>query len=106
MQAVTRESRHVVCDGALIGIAAWIGPVDAEPAVLVERNAHSVDIPLEHPLNRGVVCRTLEDLASLHAHVLSSRVAESLKDNGLALIIDELVAGNSDSPADCETKES
>ena len=52
----------------------WVDAVDAEPAVLIKRDAHRVDRPGQHvPDGRIVVRRTIPDPPSLGAGIFRAR---------------------------------
>ena len=88
------QQADVVRDRLPVGRTAvlrWYA-VDAEPAVLVEGNAHGVRSPALDRVDRRLIARTVKDAAALGAHVFGALAVDAMHDHGLTGRVHESVA--------------
>src|SRR2546428_590157 len=81
VEPVLVEQVHVVLDRLLVARAgiAWVGAVDREPAVLVQRKAYGVALPVLDRQHRREIDRALEDGPALDTGGLGPGAVHSVK---------------------------
>ena len=91
VQAADVAGDRVAVVGAAVG---GRGAVDAQPAVLVERHAHGVDVPGGHRRHRGGVAGPIEEPVVGHALVLGAGAVHAQQPNRASGAVDEVIAGD------------
>jgi hypothetical protein len=88
------EGLHVGVDGGAVRdpAVAGVDAVDPQPAALVQRQPHRVDVPALHRLDRRRVGRALEDAVAFDALVLGSGAVDAEQAHGVSATVDEAVA--------------
>src|SRR2546422_434456 len=66
--------------------------VDGQPAALVQGDAHGVDLPALHRLDRGCVVGPIGEPPALNAGVFGAHVVHAVQRHVLAKRVDELVS--------------
>ena len=82
-----------------------VDAVDAEPAVLVERDAHDVGLPGGHRRDGRVVRRPVEDAPALRAGILGAGPVQPDQLDDVAVSVDQVVALHVDDPRALEAAE-
>ena len=96
VHVVAVEQVHVLDDRAPVARAAVLRlhAVDAEPALLVQRDPDGVDVPLRDRPDGCRAVRPVEDAPALDARVLGAGAVDSAEVDEAPLRVEELVAGH------------
>jgi hypothetical protein len=97
VQARVVEASHKRADRCPVSRAAVTcgGPVDTEPAVLVQRDAHGVDVPGRHGGDRARACRPSKHPQALDTRILRAREVHSEQPDRTPVRVDEPISGHS-----------
>src|SRR5207253_10807021 len=89
VQAADVAGDRVAVVGAAVG---GRGAVDAEPAVLVERHAHGVDVPGGHRRHRGGLAGPTHEPAVGHALVFGAGAVHAQQPDRASGAVDAVIA--------------
>ena len=100
VHAVPVEKVHVADDRlAVVGtVVRALDPVDAEPAVLVQRHPHEVDMPGRDRPHGRHTRRAVEDAPPLDAGVLRTRAVNAAQDHRAAAGVAEMRSDDVEAP--------